>query len=156
MTKMNGSRLSETSRVAEIGLGRRLRRTHLAFSHGLRIELRKNGFTFGQFVHLERLWDEDGLTQAELSSRVGVQMASSTSVLVELEELGLIRRNRSAEDRRKVIVHLTDAGRAAREPMLKRVKAANRAARKGMSPEEIQILFSLLDRAHASLQAHYV
>jgi len=135
-----------SSNAADIGIGRRLRLTHLAFSQALRDELKKDGFSFGQFVHLERLWEEDGLTQVELSKRVGVQMASSTAVIAQLDELKLITRVRDAVDKRKIIVNLTAKGAALREPLLARVRATNVVARVGLSAAELTQLFSLLER----------
>ena len=44
----------------------------MAFSREFRARLADRGFTFGEFIHLERLWQEDGLNQKELSRRVGI------------------------------------------------------------------------------------
>lgn len=138
-----------------IGIGKRLRLAHIAFARGMRVELADAGVTFGQFVHLERLWSEDGLTQVELSRRVGVEMASSTSILVELEALGLIRRARGEADRRKIFVHLTAKGREVAGPILENVKAVNKVARRGISDDELNAAFAVLETITANLNEKY-
>src|SRR5688572_32905423 len=78
------------TRPPAIGIGQLLRRAHMAFSREFRARLAEHGFTFGEFIHLERLWDEDGLNQKELSRRVGIASASSTQIIEVLEKRGLI------------------------------------------------------------------
>jgi DNA-binding MarR family transcriptional regulator len=141
--------------TTEIGLGKRLRLAHIAFSRGMRVELGLVSFSFGQFVHLERLWDEDGLSQVELSRRVGVEVASSTAVIAELERLHLIRRVRDVKDKRKIKVFLTDEGRSAKVPIIKAVRRVNRIAGEEIDSRRIPALFSQLDAITAKLNAKY-
>jgi DNA-binding MarR family transcriptional regulator len=141
--------------VGPIGLGKRLRLAHMAFSRALRLELAKHDVTFGQFVHLENLWSEDGLTQTELSHRVGIETASSTSILDQLETLGLVDRRRNSSDRRKINVYLTPKG-ADLQPVLYRAAAkVNAVARGEMSASDVSALISILDRIADSVSATY-
>ena len=65
-------------------------------------------------VLAERGGQED---QRELQEFMRIRPASASELLTKLEEKGLIERSRDDEDRRKVRVSLTDAGRAkAAEP----------------------------------------
>ena len=91
-----------------------LRDADTAFNRYLTAQLATHGITFSQFQHLRNLWVENGLTQAELSRRIGIEMASSTAVLDSLEADKLITRVRNAADRRKINVFLTAAGARAR------------------------------------------
>ncbi|MCO5072935.1 MAG: MarR family transcriptional regulator [Rhizobiaceae bacterium] len=139
----------------QIGLGKRLRLAHMAFSRGLRMELAKENVSFGQFVHLERLWEKDGLTQKELSGRVGVEMASSTVILAELETLGLVRRERSEQDRRAINVFLTPEGKALKSRLLKCAGRVNALARKALSPEQVDLVMAALDIVAKEMNEHY-
>lgn len=139
----------------QIGLGKRLRLAHMAFSRGLRLELAKEDVSFGQFVHLERLWEQDGLTQKELSRRVGVEMASSTAILSELESRGFVRRDRSDRDRRAINVFLTPVGRALRPKLLACAARVNARARAALSPDAIDGLLVALDAMASELTAAY-
>ena len=69
-------------------------------------ELAARGVTFSQFQHLRHLWDDNGLTQAELSRRIGIETPSSTSVLDSLDKAGLVRRERQPAFRRWLLASL--------------------------------------------------
>jgi DNA-binding MarR family transcriptional regulator len=69
------------------------------------------GGTFPQWRYLRELWEEDGLSQRELSDRVGRQAATTVTALRILKRGGLIRIAPAKEDRRKRRVFLTKKGR---------------------------------------------
>src|SRR5690606_16542704 len=66
--------------VPNIGLGQLLREADMVFNRALRDELAKHNVTFSQYQHLRQLWQDDGLAQNELSRRIGIETASSTTV----------------------------------------------------------------------------
>src|SRR3546814_16116800 len=61
----------------------------------------------GQWRFLRQLWREDGITQRELSERVGMREPTTVVALKGLEKAGFITRKKTAEDRRKTFIHLT-------------------------------------------------
>ncbi|WP_421699766.1 MarR family winged helix-turn-helix transcriptional regulator [Ancylobacter sp.] len=140
---------------AEIGIGWHLRRAHMAFSRAFRHELAKVDVSFGQFVHLQKLWENDGPTQAELSRAVGIETASSTTILDELERLGFVRRVRNPKDRRKINVYLTEAGLALQPVLLERARVVNLCARKNLKRKDVEALFAVLNDITDALLAEY-
>lgn len=62
---------------------------------------------------------QDGLTQTELSQKVGTMDPSTGSALNKMERLGLIYRSIDSSDRRKRYVHLTAKARKNREVFLR-------------------------------------
>lgn len=58
------------------------------------------------------LWQEDGVTISQLSSRTSLANTTLTSMLDRMEQGGLIRREPSPKDRRALLIRLTDAARA--------------------------------------------
>ncbi|MBA2929235.1 MarR family transcriptional regulator [Pseudomonas sp. CCUG 57209] len=70
------------------------------------------GLTYPQYLAMMVLWEEDGLTVGEISSRLLTDPGSLTPLLKRLEAGGLLSRTRSREDERVVVVELTAAGRA--------------------------------------------
>ena len=137
----------------DIGVGKLLRRAHMAFAREFRERLAERGFTFGEFIHLERLWEEDGLNQKELSRRVGIASASSTQIIDLLEKNKLIERARNPGDRRSINVFLTPRGRAKKSELLSCAKEVNRVARKGLSPQAAGVLFAALQTIIENLEA---
>jgi len=143
-------------RPPTIGIGKLLRRAHMTFSREFRARLARRGVTFGEFVHLERLWDEDGLTQTELSARVGIVTASSTQIIETLERRGFISRQRNPGDRRHINVFLAPAGKRLKQPLLSCARETNRIARAGLANSEILSLFALIERIIENLDSRSV
>ena len=55
-------------------------------------EMNRMGFGPGQFFLLSELYTEEGLSQDELSRRVGVDKSNTSRALVKLEHYGLVQR----------------------------------------------------------------
>jgi len=71
--------------------------------------------TYPQYLAMMVLWEKDGLTVGEISTRLLTDPGSLTPLLKRLESEGLLSRTRSKEDERVVIVELTEQGRALHE-----------------------------------------
>ena len=131
------------ARPPKTGIGMLLRDADTAFNRYLTAQLAAHGVTFGQFQHLRNLWVENGLTQAELSRRIGIEMASSTAILDSLATAKLITRVRNTTDRRKINVFLTPGGTALEKALMACAADANKRASKGLTQVEVAQLFSL-------------
>lgn len=132
-------------------VGAAIRFTHRAFAQDLQAHLARHHVTVGMWFFLRTLWEEDGLTQRELSRRVGTMEPTTVQQLHKMEEQRLIERRRSTADRRKVHVHLTRAGRALRAQLLPYAAAVNDAALEGLDAREVAALKSTLARIQANL-----
>src|SRR5438067_906227 len=75
-------------------------------------ELEPQGLTHAQWVPLFRLFLGHASSAAELAGACDLDAGAMTRTLDRLEAKGLIRRVRSAEDRRVVNLALTEDGRA--------------------------------------------
>ena len=70
------------------------------------------GLTYPQYLVLMALWENEDVSVGDLGTRLGLPPSGVTPVLDRLEAAGLLLRRRGSEDRRHVVVALTDAGRA--------------------------------------------
>jgi DNA-binding MarR family transcriptional regulator len=68
--------------------------------------------TYPQYLVMLVLWESDGLSVSALGERLFLDSGTLTPLLKRMEASGLLSRQRSAEDERRVHVRLTDAGRA--------------------------------------------
>ncbi|SDI92586.1 MarR family winged helix-turn-helix transcriptional regulator [Pseudomonas abietaniphila] len=68
--------------------------------------------TYPQYLAMLVLWERDGLTVGEVSTRLLTDPGSLTPLLKRLETEGLISRTRSKEDERVVLLTLTEQGKA--------------------------------------------
>jgi DNA-binding MarR family transcriptional regulator len=70
------------------------------------------GLTYPQYLAMLVLWERDGITVGEISSRLLTEPGSLTPLLKRLEAEGLLKRLRSRADERVVELRLTEAGHA--------------------------------------------
>lgn len=73
--------------------------------------LEKIGLTYPQYLVLMVLWENDGLKVNAIASRLVLNTNTITHLLKRLEESGMLKRIRSNEDERQVIVSLTEKGK---------------------------------------------
>jgi DNA-binding MarR family transcriptional regulator len=123
-----------------------LRNADMIFNRVLREELARHDISFSQYQHLRHLWQDEGVAQVELSRRIGIETASSTAVIDQLEKRKLIRRERDPDDRRRINVTLTAAGRALEHPLNARAVAVNMQARKGLTKLQLAALFETVEQ----------
>jgi len=109
------------------------------------------GLTYPQYLAMMVLWEEDGLTVGEISSRVLTDPGSLTPLLKRLEAEGLLSRTRSREDERVVVVELTDAGRALQDKAMGIPQCILGAS--GLELDQLRKLQSDLVALRANLQA---
>ena len=137
----------------EQSTGYLLRDTFRAFSKVLSARISAHGVTIGQWYFLRVLWEEDGLTQRELSQRVGMMEPTTVTALNGMEKRGYVRRVRSTEDRRKVNVFLTKKGRSLRNKLLPYAIEVNQFATEGVSEDDLENLRATLRHMRDRLQA---
>ena len=69
------------------------------------------GLTYLQYLVMLALWEHDGQSVSALGDKLALDSGTLTPLLKRLETQGRVRRERDAEDERRVIVQLTPAGR---------------------------------------------
>jgi MarR family transcriptional regulator, organic hydroperoxide resistance regulator len=129
----------------ERSIGSQLRKTHRLFERDLAIFLASADVPIGMWYFLRALWEEDGLSQRELSERAGSTAPAAVEQLRNMERRGYIRRERSSTDKRKVNVYLTDSGRELKR-LLPYAAKVNAIALEGLSEGEIGFLRFVLAR----------
>jgi MarR family transcriptional regulator, organic hydroperoxide resistance regulator len=135
----------------EQSAGYLVRDTHLLFAKTLRMRLQQHQITPGQWYFLRTLWDEEGLSQRELSRRVGTTEPTTVSALRLLARNGMIERVRNPKDRRTINIFLTDKARAMKDELMPVAVEVNDIATRGLSDEEFTQLRSLLQKVRENL-----
>ena len=90
-----------------------------------------------------------GMTQKELTARLGVQPGSASEVLNKLEQAGLILRTPSETDHRTADIRLTQDGEALAEDAAAQRTARHEQMFAMLSDEEKDTLILLLERINA-------
>ncbi|HZZ37023.1 MAG TPA: MarR family transcriptional regulator [Caulobacteraceae bacterium] len=121
------------------------------FSRALEKRTLPRGVSSGQWRFLRVLWNEDGLTQRELSRRVGMREPTTVTALKSLERSGFVRRAPSEADRRKVHVYLTPKAQRLKSELMPLVAEVNVLATRGMKPGDVATLRRLLAKVADNL-----
>jgi DNA-binding MarR family transcriptional regulator len=128
-----------------------VRDANRAFQRLLERRIAPHGVTRGQWYFLRVLWDEDGLSQRELSARVGMMEPTTVIALRSMEKAGLIRRTRSADDKRITHVTLTPKAKRLRNPLLRLAREIVDQGAAGVGREELDAFRRTLARVTANL-----
>ena len=128
-----------------------VREAHRAFQRLLERRLAAYGVTRGQWYFLRVLWIADGLSQRELSARVGMMEPTTAIALRSMERSQLIRRLRAADDRRKVQVFLTAKAKRLRNELLTLARGITAEAEAGIGPRDIATFRRVVRRMTANL-----
>ncbi len=118
--------------------GHLIRDAHRAMQRHLEDAIATVGVSRGQWYFLRVLWEGEGLTQRELSSRVGMMEPTTVVALNSMEKIGLIRRERNPQDRRKIHIYLTEKGSSLRETLLPLARGVNDLATEGIAEEDLE------------------
>jgi len=97
-----------------------------------------------QFGLLRFLWEEDGLTQVELSNRSQIDRTTIGGLIDRLEQSGLLVRLPHPEDRRAYRISLTDAGKKLEKELTPLAEELQNAILAPLSPEETTSLTTIL------------
>src|SRR3954468_17669598 len=92
------------------------------------------GVAPGQFATLVMLFEQDGLTQAELCRRINVEQPTMANTLERMERDGLIKRKADTEDKRRALVHLTPRAKDMRDLVMENARAVAARAVARLSP----------------------
>ena len=128
-----------------------VRDAHRAFQRLLERRIAPYGVVRGQWYFLRVLWITDGLSQRELSARVGMMEPTTVIALRTMERVGLIRRVRGDDDRRKVRVFLTAKAKRLRGELLAVARTITDEAEAGLTPRDLATFRRVIARMTANL-----
>jgi DNA-binding MarR family transcriptional regulator len=86
-----------------------------AFNRVYKPLLDRLGLTYPQYLVMLVLWERDGVPLKDIGERLFLDSGTLTPLLKRLETAQLIKRTRSTEDERQVLIALTAQGQALKE-----------------------------------------
>ncbi len=86
-----------------------------AFNRFYKPLLDRLGLTYPQYLVMLVLWEQDGVAVKEIGERLYLDSGTLTPLLKRMEAAGLVKRTRSTEDERQVLIALTPQGQALKE-----------------------------------------
>jgi DNA-binding MarR family transcriptional regulator len=140
--------------LLQSSIGYQVRQTNRMSESYIQRKLAPHDVQVGMWYLLRTLWIEDGLTQRELSRRVGISEPTTLEQLRKMEKSGLIVRHRDAADGRKTIVSLSAEGSRLKDNLLKYVYEMNEVAFCNFTKKDIKLLKQLLGKVRRNFREH--
>ncbi|MBL8644779.1 MAG: MarR family transcriptional regulator [Rhodospirillaceae bacterium] len=133
-------------------LGYQLGLLNRLYDRRLQDALAPLGVAPGQFPALVMLFQKDGLTQADLCRRIGVEQPTMANTLNRMERDGLIRRDADPADKRRTFIYLTQKARAAQDTVMNEARKVATQAVSSLSSTEQDAVFNLLNKLTDNLK----
>jgi len=96
--------------------------------------------------------DEEGTPATKIAPRLGMEATSLSRMLKALETKKLIRRKKHSEDKRQVLVFLTEKGKAKKEIAKRVVKKFNHAIKKAIPEKKLQTFFEVTEEINSIIE----
>jgi DNA-binding MarR family transcriptional regulator len=129
------------------------REIHRLYKIALASLLANDGITIGNWYYLRALWQQDGISQQELSTLVGVSSTTAVPAIDNMERAGLIARVPDPTDRRKFKVVLTTKGRALQEKLVPPAEELLRRSLRKVSKRDLEVFFCVVEQIKVNLLA---
>lgn len=111
----------------------------------LREEIEPYDLTPPQFALLSFLWQQDGLTQVELSEKGQIDRSTLGGLIDRLERNGLLERRQHPQDRRAYRIYLTEQGKAMESTLSACAERSLKKFTAGLNDDEIKELRRMLE-----------
>lgn len=107
------------------------------------------GLTYTQYIAMMVFWAEGKISVKELGQKLFLDSGTLTPVLKSLEEKGYVKRQRSPEDERVLIVEITESGETLKERAISIPEQIAGCVK--LDTEEAMQLYKLLYKVLASI-----
>jgi DNA-binding MarR family transcriptional regulator len=119
------------------------------------IEFKALDLTKGQYLYLIRICENPGIIQEKLAEMIKVDRTTAARAIQKLEIQGLIEKRNDDENKKIKKLFPTKKGLEV-YPFFKREgDYSNKVALKGLSPEEIDMIFNLLQRVRSNIDVEW-
>lgn len=123
-----------------------LMKSHSVMQRKIYSEAQKIGLTSGQPKILDYLYEHEGSDQKTIAGYCEIEPATLGSILLRMEQKGLIERRQENGNRRSLFVYLTENGKEVCEKMHDIFSQADERAIEGISSGEIEEIKTLLTK----------
>ncbi|MDX3905772.1 MAG: MarR family transcriptional regulator [Pigmentiphaga sp.] len=132
-------------------IGFQLGRTFRRLRPIMEQQINSAGISYGMWFFLRALWERDGVSQREIAEMVGLTQPTAWAALRKLEAQKMVTLRPDEEDKRRVLVFLTERGKGLEEVLLPRVEHINEVALQGISNAELATFQRVLRKIEANI-----
>ena len=123
------------------------------YDRQLQDALKSYGVAPGQFAPLVMLFEQDGLTQADLCRRINVEQPTMANTLTRMERDGLIKRKADSADKRRSLVFLTPKAKEVQNKIMEAARGVSSRTMSNLSPAEQDDVFRLFSKMTENLKS---
>lgn len=127
-------------------VGYNLRKAQVALFQSFQNAVSPHDITPGQFGVLIMIHENEGLSQSDLGSAVGIDRSTMVAVIDRLESRGLVIRAPSPNDRRSYALRLSPEGEKLLDELVPRIQAHDQGMVKDLTVEERSLFIDFLRR----------
>ena len=121
-----------------------------AFRNSLERQMGAIGLHGGQIFVLLELWNQDGLRQIDIASRLNLSAPTVNKMLKGLIDINLVTRSRIDDDARSTRIFMTDRGHEMREHIEAQWLEMEENCLSGLTETERLVLFELLGKLRST------
>ncbi|HHG84814.1 MAG TPA: MarR family transcriptional regulator [Bacteroidetes bacterium] len=114
----------------------------------------ENGITVTAGFVLLNLSKEHGVPATKIAPLLGMEPRSLTRLIKKMEEDGLVERRPDPEDKRSVLIVMTDLGKEKKDIAMRRVESFNAKVRKTVPKKDLNAFFDTLEKIHLVTLGH--
>ena len=144
--------MSPSALLPTSSLGYQINYLARLMEHALREQISPVAVVPGQFAQLLSLYQEDGLTQAQLCERVRIEQPTMARTLARMERDGLIDRLPDPVDGRRSLVTLTKRARDIEDDLIAAARRVNSAATRRLTKSQIATFMQTMDAIIGNLE----
>lgn len=100
--------------------------------------------------------DKGGTPSTKLGPKMGMESRSISRTLKTMEDKGLIYRSQHKNDKRSVLIHLTDEGKKYRETAREVVIQLNEFLRKNINPKKLDTFMDVAQKMNGLLDSQEI
>ncbi|MBC2722694.1 MarR family winged helix-turn-helix transcriptional regulator [Desulfosporosinus sp.] len=123
-------------------LSRVMRKVHRYYESNLS----QYGITPSQFYVLSAVWERDGLKFKDLAKSLDMDGSTLTSILDRMERLDLVERRNDPEDRRSLLVFLTEKAKQKISEIAHLAEGLDKEIKERFSEEEFATFEKVLEK----------
>lgn len=123
-----------------------------SMKHALETKLADHGITSSQYVILEYLWKNNGISLTDLGKALHFDGPTITGIINRMARSKLIRRTRDRKDRRVIKVYITPKAKELQDVLPKLAEEVNKNAVLSFTGEEKKQIIKLAKAIHFNLR----
>ncbi|HOV79072.1 MAG TPA: MarR family transcriptional regulator [Bacillota bacterium] len=115
-------------------------------------KLASHDITASQFYVLNTLWENDGAKFKDLAKCANIDGSTLTGILDRMEHSGLVERRDDPDDRRSLLIFLTEKAKKEGPELINIAKKFDREVKEKFSREDFEIFLKVLDQLSKQIE----